>query len=349
MVPGPRPWLAAAALGLLGSWGMAQEKAPAPTPQAARVPQVQAIPAAPQGNAAVVNGQAILEKTVARSLRRYPENTRAEARPDILRFLIDNVLLDQELVRRQVRVDKKDIDVRLDQVRAEIKNDGKDPAKVFQELWLTEEDLRAQIAADLRWDKLCTGLATEKALRELFETQPAMFNGSLVRARHILLAPADGSVQAAEQARVRLASIRKGIETQVALGMAKLDPKMDSFKREEARSRLIDGFFTEAAGKESMCPTREQGGDLGWFPRAGKMVEPFAKVAFALKPFQLSDIVSTAFGYHLILVLDTKPGKPVKFEDAQDMVKDLFCDRLRDELLAKLRPAARIVVNAAPK
>jgi peptidyl-prolyl cis-trans isomerase C len=343
MVTAHRLCLAALAIGILCPLAMGQAQRPVSVAAPAPADSI------PVGNAALVNGQAVPEKAVARSLRRYPEDLRAEARPDVLNYLIDVVLIDQEMIRRNIAVDGKEVNARLLEARAEIKKEGKEPDSVFKELWLTEEDLRAQIAGELRWDRFCKELATDRALRDLFDNQPAMFNGSTVRARHILLTPADGTAQTAEQVRLKLALIRKQIEDQVAQGMARLDPKLDKLQREEARIQLLDGAFTEAAGKESMCPTRTQGGDLGWFPRAGKMVEPFARVAFALKPYQLSDIVTTTFGQHLILVLDVKPGKPVKFEDARDMVRDVFCDRLRDALVAKLRPAAKIVVNAAPK
>ena len=79
------------------------------------------------------------------------------------------------------------------------------------------------------------------------------------------------------------------------------------------------------------------------------MVEPFARAAFALKPVAMSDVVVTQFGHHLILVLDAKGGKEVKFEDVKEAVKDVYQDRLRDQLLEKLRPRARIKVNPAPK
>jgi len=73
------------------------------------------------------------------------------------------------------------------------------------------------------------------------------------------------------------------------------------------------------------------------------MVEPFSKAAFALRPFQMSDIVQTQFGYHLILLLDRKPGKDVKFEDVKANVKDVYLDRMRESLVQGLRSKARIV------
>jgi peptidyl-prolyl cis-trans isomerase C len=84
---------------------------------------------------------------------------------------------------------------------------------------------------------------------------------------------------------------------------------------------------------------------VDWFQRAGTMVEPFAKAAFALKPYELSDVVQTPFGLHLILCVDHKAGKETKFEDphVQEMVKEIYAGRLREGLLAQLRATAKVV------
>ena len=79
------------------------------------------------------------------------------------------------------------------------------------------------------------------------------------------------------------------------------------------------------------------------------MVEPFAKAAFALKPYQMSDVVRTQFGVHLILLTERKAGLDVKYEEIKDDVKDEFCDRLRERVVAKLKPQAKIEILAAPK
>ena len=52
------------------------------------------------------------------------------------------------------------------------------------------------------------------------------------------------------------------------------------------------------------------------------MVEPFAKAAFALKPYEMSEVVKSPFGYHLILTVERKPGREVKFEDMKDVAKE---------------------------
>src|SRR5262245_19224993 len=304
-----RPWLAAVALAGLGWFAQAQQPAPSSPP-----------PAAAPGVAATVNGQPISETAVQRGLKRVDPAQHAEARLEILNVLTENILIDQHLMQLNISLDAKEIDSRFQQIKTDIEKaaNGKPEhsfANVLKELMLTEEELKAVIASDMRWEKYVGQQSNDKALLEYFTANKDVFDGSMVRARHILIKPADATPQAADKAKAELAAVRQEIEKKAAEEVAKQPASADPLAREQARAKAFEDAFAAAAHDKSACPSKQQGGDVDWFPRAGSMVEPFAKAAFALKPYQLSDVVPTAFGFHLILVTDRRPGKDVKFDD----------------------------------
>jgi parvulin-like peptidyl-prolyl isomerase len=286
---------------------------------------------------------------VQRGLERVPPDKRAQARPELLNYLIDNILLDQHLRQLQVAVDGAEVDKRVADMRAELQKEKKDFETMLKSLRLTEAELREHITADLRWEKYVTTQATDKVLRELFDANKEMFDGTQVRARHILLTPAANDPKAGAAAVAQLQGYKKQVEAMVAEGLAKLPANSDNLAREKARASLTEEAFGALAKEKSQCPSKAQGGDVGWFRRAGYMVEPFAKAAFALKPYQMSDVVQTQFGYHLILVTDRKAGAEVKFEDAKEMAREIYADRLRETLAAQTRQKAKIDITPVAK
>jgi parvulin-like peptidyl-prolyl isomerase len=77
----------------------------------------------------------------------------------------------------------------------------------------------------------------------------------------------------------------------------------------EARRRILGGAaFSTVAREVSLSPDAVRGGDLGYFSR-GQMPAEFDEVAFTLPPGQVSDVVDTAYGYHLFLVTDRRPAR----------------------------------------
>jgi parvulin-like peptidyl-prolyl isomerase len=322
------------------------QNAPPTTPP----PPAKPLPA-PAANAvaATVNGQPIPETAVWRGLVRVPPDKHAEARPQILNYLIDQMLVDQYLQQLRIPADNKEVDKRIEEMKTELKKRKTEFGKMLEEMKLTEAELREHIASDMRWDKFAEQQATDKVLKEQFDAKKYLFDGSQVRARHILIAPAKDDAKANEQVVAQLRAIKQQIEKKVAEDLAKLPANTDNLAREKKRQTLIDEAFQAQAKEKSICPSKKEGGDVGFFQGVGFMVEPFSKAAFALKPFEMSDAVKTPFGYHLILVTDHKAGRDVKFDDKaiKEMVKEYYCSNLRDYVSNQARAKSKIAITPA--
>jgi parvulin-like peptidyl-prolyl isomerase len=78
-----------------------------------------------------------------------------------------------------------------------------------------------------------------------------------------------------------------------------------------ARLEAGEDFTSLAEELSTDESTRQDGGDLGWFPR-GVMVPEFEEATFALQPGEMSDIVQTSFGYHIILVEERDPDRELE-------------------------------------
>lgn len=110
--------------------------------------------------------------------------------------------------------------------------------------------------------------------------------------------------------------------------LVKMNPTADESKQEEARRKIEEirdklragEDFSSLAKEWSECPSSAKGGDLGYF-RRGRMVKPFDEAAFALGPGDISEIVQTRFGYHLIKVTDKKPESIVPYDEAKDEIE----------------------------
>jgi parvulin-like peptidyl-prolyl isomerase len=303
----------------------------------------------PTGNAAVVNGQVIPEVAVYRALRQFPEAHREMARKEILSHLIENALIDQYLNALKITVEDKEVEKLLSDLKQELAaaKPPKDYAKELEAMMLTEAEFRTEVVAQMKWEKFVEKQGTPEALKQLFDSSPDVFDGTMVRARHILMTPGNDEAKQKEAAQT-LRGIKQVVEQEAAKAVAALPPNADALQKEQAKANKTDELFAAYAKQYSVCPSKKDGGDLNYFPRAGAMVEPFAKAAFALKPFEMSDVVATEFGYHLILVTQRRQGTPRKFDEVKDDVKILYAMRVREAVIAQMKPKAQITITPVP-
>ncbi len=113
------------------------------------------------------------------------------------------------------------------------------------------------------------------------------------------------------------------------------------------RDRIVKegADFAEEAKKNSDCPSGAEGGSLGWFGR-GMMVSEFDKAAFGMKKGEISDIITTQFGYHIIYKADQRGGGKLTLVDVHDQIKDFLRHEARgramDVFVGELKAAAKI-------
>jgi peptidyl-prolyl cis-trans isomerase D len=118
-----------------------------------------------------------------------------------------------------------------------------------------------------------------------------------------------------------------------------LKPGADKAKEEEVRKAAEAVLkearqgkdFAELAKKYSQGPTSSEGGDLGYFSE-GQMEKPFEQAAFNLKKGEISDLVRTRFGYHIIKVEDIKEKRAKPLEEVREQIVEILLKNVSAEL-----------------
>jgi parvulin-like peptidyl-prolyl isomerase len=157
----------------------------------------------------------------------------------------------------------------------------------------------------------------------MFETARDAFTGRRVRASHVLVSTEYARTDAEKaEARRKAERLRAGI--------------------------LAGADFAEVARAHSECPSRESGGDLGFISRRGQLVEEFARAAFALEPGEVSGVVESRVGFHVVKVTAEEKGRDVALDEVREEVTRAVVEDRTREILAELRAGARIVDPNAP-
>ncbi len=96
------------------------------------------------------------------------------------------------------------------------------------------------------------------------------------------------------------------------------------------------GNFEQLAAKYSIDAAKAKGGDLGWFSK-GSMIPDFEKVAFAMKEGEISGVVKTQFGYHIIKLTGKRPAGIPPFAEVKEQLKAKLLPQKQQEAFQKLR------------
>lgn len=243
-----------------------------------------------------------------------------EMRHEIIEEFVGQQLLNAEVEKLGIQVADDDLNQTLaEQIEPNmtvetfvqhLEQNGHDPEKALAELrqFTTYQRLyELQYAGQL--DINDSDIQQYYKAHKKFEpmTRPAQ-----CRCRHILIDP-----------------------NQIAPGEA---PEIADQKARELAQTLLQKIhdnsdFAQLAQTYSNDPTNAmQGGDLGYFQKED-MVEPFNKTAFSLDINEVSDVVKTDYGYHIIQLLDKKPQLTLSLDEARAMITEQLTKERKSHIL----------------
>src|SRR5439155_4179082 len=323
---------------------VACSRGPSPSPAASLSPSpaaaASAAAAVPDANralpqplpdvAARVNGRPIATKAVssivepALQIGRVPRERRAEAYRQTLDQLVLRELVLQEAAARRVVPEEAAVEQDYRQARGQFKSD-QDWTRFLSGAGFDAKSFRGELRARRIVDAVVRQEAERRAAavsvaeaRAFYDQNPALFAaGERVRASHILLRVPEGAgpdVRQAQKAKAEsaLARVRKGED------------------------------FAAVAREVSQDPgSAPRGGDLGLFGK-WQMVPAFEQAAFALPPGQVSDLVESPFGFHIIKVQERLPAGKVDFDSVKDQVKDRLAQKAVNDFVQGLKAKAKI-------
>lgn len=279
--------------------------------------------------AATVNGAVISKRNFdlefLRAKQRFvrqgqtPGDTQLKAlKKEALERLIDRELLYQGAVKNGTKVEESLVDEQLSKIKKGFPSADKFK-NMLKGIKLTESELRSQLKKNLAIQQFIdkkfsrNTTVSDKEIKAYYDSNPGAFKQpGQVKASHILIKVASGA------SKKEKAAARKKIEA--------------------IKKRLDKGEdFADLAKKVSEGPSSVKGGDLGYF-RRGQMVKPFEEVAFVLKPGEVSDIVETDFGFHIIKSVDKKSGGTTAYGEVKDRLsRYMKQQKVREKVTAVIR------------
>jgi peptidyl-prolyl cis-trans isomerase C len=292
--------------------------APAATPQApAPVPAAKPVPPQLPEIVARVNGETIsgqelddAVKAVAGRAGPVPPDERDRVYRGVLDNMIGYRLIIQEAKARKIAIPDAELDAQVAQIRAQFPSDAQfQQALTAQKTTLeaVRNDTRDEMSAEkLVESEIATKVAVKpEAVTDFYQKNQDKFQqGPRVRASHILIgipqnADAATKLQAKSKAEALLKDLKSGKD------------------------------FAATAKANSQDPgSAPNGGDLGYFEQ-GQMVPPFEQAAFALKAGEMSEIVETQFGYHIIKVAEKQDSRVVPIEEAKQQIEQYLTQQNR--------------------
>ncbi len=224
-----------------------------------------------------------------------------------LEKLIEEKLIDQEVKKNGIKVPSKEIEATLEEVKRRNAITQEELEKALSNEGLTLETYKKQIEKGLQrrklinWSVKIETKVGEKVLRDFYEKNKDRYRpNESYRPSHILFyVPKGASPEEVQEAKKKCQEV------------------LEKIKKGERFEEMALLYSEDASNKD--------GGDLGYFKK-GELLPAFEREALKLKIGEVSGIVRTDFGFHIIKLLDRKGIDPLPFEEVKERVQADYYD-----------------------
>lgn len=221
---------------------------------------------------------------------------------NILSFIIDNEIAYQDAQRENIKVEDKDVNEKYEDLKETLKSNSAYKAKL-DEVGVNDDFLKSQVKKDLIVSKYKENFMknikiNDNEIKTYYDNHKDEFTKEEVRASQILISTLDDNNNVVNQ------------EQKEKL-KDKAEDILEKLKNNEDFAILAKEYSDDKnSGKD--------GGDLGYFSKEDKNID-FTNPVFKLEKDQLSDIIETEYGYHIVKLTDNKSVTKTLEESKEDI------------------------------
>lgn len=246
---------------------------------------------------------------------------------DILSFIIDNEVAYQEAQKENIKVKDSDVNEKVEQLKETLENNTSYKEKL-ESAGITEDFLKEQVKKDLTVAKYKENFikdikVTDKEMEAYYNNNKDQFNVKEVKASQILISTLDeDNKEVSKEQKEKLKEKAQSI--------------LDKVNNNEDFASLAKKYSDDKnSGKD--------GGDLGYFAKNEKNIE-FTKEVFKLDTNQVSNLIETPYGYHIVKVTD-KTTVTKSLEDSKDDIKTKILNEKYTKHIDSLYKKGKITIT----
>lgn len=245
----------------------------------------------------------------------------------VLKGMIDVEAVCEEAKKDGLTPSEEEIDKAFDELNKNLYA-NENYKKILEDLKISDTCIKSQVEKTLTIQKYTENFdknlkISDEEMKKYYEEHKADYYKDEVKASHILISTVDDNGK-------ELSETKK---------------KEAKKKAEEVLKKAKSGEeFSELAKEYSDDPgSAANGGDLGYFTK-GQMVQPFEEAAFSLKSGEISGLVESEYGYHIIKVYD-KIDKQLTFDEVKDEIKKTLTEDKYMESIEAITKKAKVEKN----